>query len=176
MVTVFPPSKANAGPRDTTVAVGQPLQLQATGGVSYSWTPTTWLNNPFIANPVALPLGDIRYTVYATTADGCLAFDTIHVHFYNVGEDIYVPTGFTPNGDGNNDVIRPILIGMQSLVSFRIYNRLGELVFATNEEGKGWDGVYKGKGQDPATFVWYAEGLTYKGELRKKKGYVVLIR
>jgi gliding motility-associated-like protein len=90
--------------------------------------------------------------------------------------DMYVPTAFTPNNDGLNDLARPIMLGMRSLTYFRIYNRFGELVYSTTEIGKGWDGVYKGKGQDAATFVWYAEGITFKGQVKKKKGYVVLIR
>jgi hypothetical protein len=49
-------------------------------------------------------------------------------------------------------------------------------MFSTSEIDKGWSGIYKGKPQDSATFVWYAEGVTYKGQLKKKKGYVVLIR
>lgn len=175
-VIVYPRSFANAGPRDTTVVEGQPLQLNATGGVSYSWSPATWLNDPTIANPVSLPHNNIQYVVGVTTTNGCFSRDTIDVHLYNMGEDIYVPTAFTPNGDGTNDDLKPILLGMQKLNYFKVFNRFGEMVFYTTEEGKGWDGNYKGKGQDPATFVWYAEGITYKGQLRKKKGYAILIR
>ncbi|MEP7254285.1 MAG: PKD domain-containing protein, partial [Ferruginibacter sp.] len=55
--------KADAGPRDTSVVIGQPLQLNASGNTNYSWTPATWLNNPFISNPVALPQNNIEYVV-----------------------------------------------------------------------------------------------------------------
>jgi gliding motility-associated-like protein len=89
---------------------------------------------------------------------------------------MYVPTAFTPNGDGMNDTFKPILLGMKSLSYFRVYNRFGELMFSTSQVDHGWDGVYKGKPQDTATFVWMAGGITYKGQVRKKKGYVVLIR
>lgn len=89
---------------------------------------------------------------------------------------MYVPTAFTPNGDGNNDILRPILIGMKELRYFKVYNRFGNLLYSTTDIGKGWDGTYGGKGQDPATYVWYAEGVTYKGEVRFKKGYAILIR
>jgi gliding motility-associated-like protein len=89
---------------------------------------------------------------------------------------MYVPTAFTPNGDGNNDVLRPVLLGMKSLSYFRVYNRWGVLMFSTSEKNKGWDGRYNGKAQDPASFVWMAEGVNYKGEIRRKKGYAVLVR
>jgi len=65
---------------------------------------------------------------------------------------------------------------MRSLNYFKVFNRFGELMFYTTEKEKGWDGIYKGKPQDPATFVWMAQGVTYKGKTKTKKGYVVLIR
>ena len=89
---------------------------------------------------------------------------------------MYVPTAFTPNGDGLNDIVKPILLGMKAINYFRVYNRFGELVYETTEKGKGWNGIYQGKPQDPATFVWMAQGLTYKNETITRKGFVVLIR
>ncbi|GAB2825480.1 hypothetical protein GCM10027043_28650 [Ferruginibacter profundus] len=175
-VNVYPKVIANAGPRDTSVVLGEPLALNAAGGVTYLWSPVTWLNNPAIRNPVSLPQSDILYVVTATSAGGCIGTDSILVHVFKVDPDMYVPTAFTPNGDGNNDILRPILLGMKELRYFRVYNRFGNLVYSTTEIGKGWDGIYGGKGQDPATFVWMAEGVTYKGEVKKKKGYAVLIR
>ena len=65
---------------------------------------------------------------------------------------------------------------MKELHYFKVYNRFGQLVYSTTEIGKGWDGVFKGRGQDPATFVWYAEAVTYKGDIRFKKGSVILLR
>ncbi len=175
-VHVYPKVVADAGPRDTTVVAGQPLFLNATGGSTYVWSPTTWLNDPNIHNPVSLPTSDIKYVVTVTTDHGCVGTDSIYVRLFNVGEDIYVPNAFTPNGDGNNDVLRPILLGMKELTYFRVYNRWGVLMFSTSEQGKGWDGRYNGKPQDPAAFVWVAEAVTYKGEIRKKKGSAILIR
>ena len=175
-VRVYPAVVADAGPRDTTVVLGQPLFLNATGADNYVWSPSTWLNDPNIHNPVALPQDDIEYIVTATTALGCIGRDSILVRLFKMDEDIYVPNAFTPNGDGNNDVLRPILLGMKDLTYFRVYNRWGVLMFSTSEKGKGWDGRYNGKAQDPAAFVWEAEAVTYKGQIKKKKGSAVLIR
>ena len=161
---------------DTTVVLGQPLFLNATGADNYVWSPSTWLNDPNIHNPVALPQDDIEYIVTATTVLGCIGRDSILVRLFKMDEDIYVPNAFTPNGDGNNDVLRPILLGMKDLTYFRVYNRWGVLMFSTSEKGKGWDGRYNGKAQDPAAFVWEAEAVTYKGQIKKKKGSAVLIR
>jgi len=175
-VKVYPSVVADAGPRDTLVVLGQPLFLNATGGTNYVWAPATWLNDPNIHNPVSLPKNDIKYIVTVTTDQGCIGKDSIFVHLYNVDDDIYVPNAFTPNGDGNNDVLRPILLGMKELNYFRVYNRWGVLMFSTSEKGKGWDGRYNGKAQDPAAFVWVCEAVSYKGVIKKKKGSAVLIR
>jgi gliding motility-associated-like protein len=168
--------KADAGPSDTSVVLNQPLLLQATGSNHYLWSPAQWLTNPGIANPVSLPQSDIRYYVTVSNDAGCFDIDSINVHLFKLDAGIYVPTGFTPNGDGSNDYFHPIIIGMKSLDLFRVYNRWGQLMYSGNDAQKGWDGTFGGKGQDPATYVWYAEGTDYKNNKIRKKGYVVLIR
>ena len=176
LVKVIQALNVNAGPRDTSVVENEPLQLHGTGAVTYTWSPSTWLSNTSIPNPVARPQDSIRYILTGRDEHGCIGTDSIDVYVFRIDEDMYVPTAFTPNGDGMNDVFKPILIGMRSLAYFRVYNRFGELMFSTSQVDHGWDGIYKGKPQDTATFVWVAAGVTYKGQLRKKKGYVVLIR
>ena len=175
-VLVSLPVIADAGPRDTSVVSGEPLLLHGTGGISYTWTPATWLNNPASQDPVSLPGNSIEYILTVADANGCLGTDRINVNLFLVDPDMYVPNAFTPNGDDKNNVLRPILLGMKRLTYFRVYNRWGVLMFSTSEKDKGWDGRYNGKTQDPATFVWMAEGINYKGETRRKKGYAVLIR
>jgi gliding motility-associated-like protein len=167
--------KAYAG-RDTSVVINEPIVLNGTGGVTYLWQPASWLSNPTIANPTATPQENITYQLTAISKGGCKAMDEIQIKVYKIAPGFYVPSGFTPNNDGNNDVIRPILMGMRSLKLFRVYNRWGQLLFTTSEKGKGWDGTFKGSQQDPGTFVWIAEGVTYLGENIKKQGTVVLLR
>lgn len=167
---------ADAGPQDTSIVLGQPLQLTATGSLFYSWDPPIWLNNPFIPNPLAFPQDNILYKVKVSDAAGCFGKDSINVKLYKIEPDLLVPSGFSPDGDGLNDVFRPIPIGMRSLNAFRVYNRWGQLLFSTSEQGRGWDGKFGGNPQDPATYVWYAEGTDYKNKKIQQKGYVVLIR
>jgi gliding motility-associated-like protein len=169
--------RANAGPSDTSVVLGQPLLLNATGSNNFLWDPPTWLNYIDVYNPVSLPQDDITYKVKVFNNFGCFDYDTIRVHLFKLDPSFYVPTAFTPNGDGTNDFFRPKAIGMKSLDIFRVYNRWGQLLFSSKDiEGRGWDGTFKGKGQDPATYVWYAVGTDYLNVKVKKKGYVVLIR
>lgn len=168
---------ANAGPSDTTVVLEQPLQLTATGGTTYQWTPPQWLSSNTIAAPVSVPQNDIGYIVKVSNSTGCFDYDSIHVKVYSVAPGIYVPTAFTPNDDGRNDFFRPVALGLKTMDVFRIYNRWGQLLFSdTNIESAGWDGSYKGNKQEPATYVWYAEGTNYRNEKINKRGYVVLIR
>lgn len=167
---------ADAGPRDTTVVLGQPLLLRATGGINYLWSPPVWLNNIGIATPVALPQNNIEYVVRASNNAGCFGTDTINVRVFFVKPDMYVPTAFTPNGDGKNDYFKPILIGMKTLERFTVYNRWGQMVYAGADAEQGWDGTFGGKEQGAATYVWYAEGIDYQNNRKKQKGYVVLIR
>lgn len=167
---------ANAGPRDTSVVLGQPLQLGASGGTHYLWTPITWLSNPNINNPISLPQSNIEYVVRVSNDIGCFANDTILVRLFRLTPGFYVPNAFTPNGDGNNDIFRPIAIGMKSIDVFRVYNRWGQLVYSGSGNEVGWDGRFGGRPQEAATFVWYAEGVDYLNNKIKKKGTVILIR
>jgi len=167
---------AEAGSPDTSIVLGQPLQLMATGSEFYSWDPPTWLNNSFISNPVSFPQDNITYKVRVSDVAGCFAEDSINVKLYKIEPDLLVPSGFSPGGDGLNDVFRPIPIGMRSLNAFRVYNRWGQLLFSTTEQGRGWDGKFGGNPQDAGTYVWYVEGIDYTNKRIQRKGYVVLIR
>jgi gliding motility-associated-like protein len=165
---------------DTVVAMRQPVQLTSQdinnfGFTTYTWSPALGLNSPFIANPVAILNNDITYHVYASTAAGCEAFDTINIKVYE-GPELYVPNAFTPNGDGLNDVLRVVSIGMKEFHFFRIYNRYGELVFSTTDPAKGWDGTLKGKKQSIGTYVWMTEAIDYRGNLIQRTGTTLIIQ
>lgn len=165
---------AYAGSPDTSVVLGQPLQLFASGGTNYLWTPSTWLDDPTIHNPIALPLDDIRYFVRVSNNIGCFANGSIRVKVYKIPADLYVPSAFAPTGV--NNIFRPILVGIRTLDLFRVYNRWGQMLYSGADASGGWDGTFGGKGQEAGTYVWYAEATDYKETKIKKKGYVVLIR
>jgi gliding motility-associated-like protein len=167
---------ANAGPRDTAVVMGQPLQLNATGSINYSWSPSQWLSNTTTANPVSTPLDNIEYVVLVTNNIGCFDTDTISVSYYKVLPDFWVPSAFTPNGDGLNDVLTPIALGMKTVDLFIIYNRWGQQVFKTNNIEIGWDGRFKGLIQETGGYVWYAEGTDFLNKKLVKKGNVLLLK
>ena len=176
IVNVTPAVFASAGPADTTVILGEPLYLHGTGGSTYLWSPSTWLNDPHNANPIALPEDNITYHLKVTSGSNCSDTASIRIKLYKVPPSFYVPTGFSPNNDNNNDILKPILLGMRSLDYFKVFNRSGAKLFSTTQKGSGWDGTFKGSPQDPGTYVWIARGSTFTGEIIIRKGYVVLIR
>ncbi|TAD94042.1 MAG: PKD domain-containing protein [Bacteroidetes bacterium] len=185
IVNVSPQVTVFAG-RDTSVVLGQPLQLNGvTNGTTFLWTPATGLNSTTIINPVAtitpglLPSGNdtlIVYQLFVSTFQGCNATDALNVRIFKTLPSIFVPSAFTPNGDGRNDVIRPTLAGMRQLNYFRVYNRYGQLVFETRAIGRGWDGRIKGELQATSAFVYDCQAIDYTGKLAKSSGTFTLIR
>lgn len=178
IVTVNPKVIAYAG-NDTVVVVGQPLQLLATGGSSYSWSPSTGLNNTTIPNPVGVynnSIDSVTYKVVVTDNIGCADSAFVKVVVFKVLPTVFVPTAFTPNNDGLNDVVAPIMVGIKKLNYFSIYNRWGEMVFTTTQNKKGWDGTLGGRLQNTGVFVWMVSAEDYSGQKIFLKGTVTLIR
>ncbi len=173
-VAVVPPVQAYAG-QDTIITLGHSFQLHATGGTDYTWSPATGLSDPFIPDPVVSGDQDELYALRVATPEGCLGYDSIYVRYIK-GPDLYVPNAFTPNGDGQNDVFRPIPVGITRISSFRVYNRWGELVFETKDYMKGWDGRFRGKPAGLGTYVWVVQGVDFNNKPIEKKGAVTLIR
>jgi gliding motility-associated-like protein len=178
IVTVLPRVRAFAG-RDTSVVVGQPLQFTGTGGVRYIWSPSTGLNNPNIFNPIGVynaGIDSVRYKLVVRDAAGCADSAFVKVTVFKTVPSVFVPSAFTPNNDGKNDVIRPIAVGMSRINYFSIYNRWGQLVFTTTINGKGWDGRINGVLQSSNVYVWMVNAIDYTGQKYFQKGTVTLIR
>jgi gliding motility-associated-like protein len=166
---------------DTIVLKESPFQLHATvsqaGTAPYtvSWQPFTGLDNSSIPNPGGMLEDDQVYLCKATTQEGCQAEDSVKVTVFK-GSAVYVPTGFTPNGDGRNDVLRPYLAAIKELSFFSVYNRWGQLVFTTNQPGNGWDGTINGIQQPVGTYVWRLKAVDVVGNVYVRQGTTTLIR
>ena len=135
-------------------------------------------SDPKIANPIVTvgATGDVvQYQVITSTIAGCKGEGYVTIRVYK-GPDIYVPSGFTPNGDGKNDRFTPFPVGMKSYTYFRVFNRWGQLVFSTTRLNDGWDGKLGGKDQQSGVYVWMIEGLTKDDRVITKRGTVALIR
>jgi gliding motility-associated-like protein len=173
-VTVQPPVPAFAG-NDTTATLGVAHQLMASGGSSYLWSPSAPLNYNDIRNPLATLMEDQKFVVQVTDVAGCIGYDTVFVKVY-AGPAYYIPNAFTPNGDGLNDIFRPIPVGMVKTDWFRVFNRFGETVFETTQWMKGWDGTFRGKKQPIGAYVWAIKGVDRNGKKIEMKGTVMLVQ
>jgi gliding motility-associated-like protein len=121
-------------------------------------------------------LGTFNYKLLVTNAQNCQGEDEVNII---VADKAYfkVPSAFSPNGDGINDVVRPLTAGFRSIIFFKIYDRWGHLVFDmyTDRTG-GWDGTVKGKMADAGVYYWHAKAINQNGEQETFKGDITLIR
>jgi gliding motility-associated-like protein len=166
-------------PHDTSSYVGDNFQLTANStATTYTWSPSTGLSDPNVANPivnVGAVSEDITYRVTASTPEGCKAEGYVRIKAYK-GSDIYVPTGFTPNHDGKNDKFTPIPVGIKKINYFRVFNRWGQMVFSSTTLNEGWDGKLGGVEQPGGVYVWMVQGIASDNRIITKKGTAVLIR
>jgi gliding motility-associated-like protein len=161
--------------KDTIAAAGQPVQLNATGGLSYSWTPAMPLSDPNIGNPIAILNTTQTFTVKAFTPEGCESYDDVTVNIYK-GPDIYLPNAFTPNGDAINDLFKGIPVGIKQFNYLKVFNRWGQLIFSSSDYNKAWDGTWHGQNQPSGVYVVLANGIDFKGNIIDKRQTIMLIR
>ncbi|GAB4094503.1 Ig-like domain-containing protein [Flaviaesturariibacter terrae] len=159
------------------VVANRPTEIHARNlpNAHYSWTPTTGLSNPALWYPVATLSQEQEYRIQMSFNSGCITVDTLLVRVQK-GDDIFVPTAFSPDGDGVNDVLRPITVGLSTFRSFHIYDRMGRELFATNQINQGWDGTLRGTALPAETYIWVVEGRDSNGQIIRKTGQVVLVR
>ena len=165
---------ANAG-QDTLVVMNTPFQLEGSGGSSYSWSPATGLNDPFISDPTGKLSNDVRYLLTVKTPEGCIDTASVNVAVFK-GSAIYVPTAFTPNNDGLNDILKPYYVAIKSLSYFTVFNRWGQKVFSTNDLSRGWDGFSKDNEIIEGSYVWVLKAVDAVGKIYNLKGSFVLIK
>jgi gliding motility-associated-like protein len=136
---------------------------------SYSWssgqaTPSIQVMNPGI------------YTLTVTDSNACIGVESINVGDSICPQYVYLPNAFTPNGDGRNDVFRPIFAGPTSDFKFAIFDRWGRRVFESANPAAGWDGTTGGKPQPAGMYVWECLYRLYQKPAAIQKGTVMLIR
>jgi gliding motility-associated-like protein len=149
-VTVDPLPVVDAGP-DVSIFDGAGTTLNATGGFTYAWTPSTGLSDTAISNPFANPIVTTTYYVTVTSVNGCSATDSVII---TVLPDIIFPDGISPNGDGANDVWIIDFIEQFPNNVVEIYNRWGELLFHADGYLQNWDGTYNGKPLPIGTYYY----------------------
>ncbi|MBL0071616.1 MAG: gliding motility-associated C-terminal domain-containing protein [Bacteroidetes bacterium] len=120
-----------------------------------------------------------KYHLPVTITDDVGCFEVTSTYEFEIKPitTIDVPTAFTPNGDGENDVIYVNGFGIKKLIEFKIYNRFGQLVYESADISQGWDGYYRGELQPIETYVYFTSVETWlDGEILSKKGSFNIIR
>jgi gliding motility-associated-like protein len=170
-----PPVLINVTP-DQTLPYGDSITLNAEGADTFLWVPDPTLSNIHIHNPEATPTQDTTYIVYGTDLNGCQDSALVHIKLTYVDDPI-IPSAFTPNGDGDNDLLHILNLKYNKLLYFRIYNRWGQMIFQTSDPRQGWDGKFNGVPQelDVYQYLFYTTHPDGSHE-RMYKGNVTLIR
>lgn len=160
--------------KDAVINFPEPLEARQIGQ-TILWKPPFNLDNRNSYRPTFRGLNPQLYTIELKTLTGCLTVDTQMVKVHKKIE-IYVPTVFTPGGNGLNDYLRPLLMGFSHVTYFRVFNRWGKLLFQMQSDRPGWDGKVNNIPQEMQTVVWMIEAVDVDGKVHKRQGTTVLMR
>lgn len=176
-VTISQPAAGIRNPSvDVSVSEVKMLQSRVLPNATYQWSPVRFLvTSNTLPNPSISATEQEQYLIRITVPNGCITVDTLLVRIHQTA-NIYVPNVFTPNGDGQNDILMPNLVGVTQLRFFRIFNRWGKLMFETANIGQGWNGKYNGVLQPLDTYTWSIEGYDKNNILVKRQGSITLLR
>ena len=164
---------ANAG-NDTIISPMQALGLNATGGISYQWSPSTGLSCDNCQNPILSITSNTTYCVEVTDSNGCKNTDCINIEV-DAYSDVWAPNIFTPDADGTNDIF--YIRGAINTANFEliIFNRWGEKVYESTDPFEGWDGTQNGKPLNNGVFYFITKGSTWQGNEFELTGTCTLI-
>lgn len=91
-------------------------------------------------------------------------------------KDIFIPTAFTPNNDGRNEIFKPSDLSYMNNITMRIFNRWGQTVYQGYGPGISWDGNYMGQKQPAGVYVYTLQYKMITGEIKFRKGTITLLR
>ena len=153
------------------------LQVNVPNGLTVNWYKNGSLINAYSKDTLRVNTA-AEYTVKFLNSSGCLSLVSNKI-VTEIGcntTGIYIPDVFTPNGDGINDIIKPVCVGIAKFKFFKIYNRWGNILFESTDESKGWDGRFRSQIQPADSYIWLVEGLDTNGKEIRKSGVLNLIK
>lgn len=172
------PEAKISGAVSEDICTGEDVELSASvnnSKYSYKWLPAQLFDYDY-NSPVVKAHADksAMVTLEVTNEYGCTSMDSVMLHTKPCCE-LYLPSAFSPNGDGKNDLFRILNPGRHKLESLKVYNRYGQEVFTTSNEADGWNGSYNGVAQEIGTYQYMVK---YKcdGKDNYIKGEVTLVR
>lgn len=156
--------------RDTFFCTNESVLLQSRGNfTNYLWGTGDMTQTLTVRVPGT-------YRLQVTGPNGCVWSDSMQVVRRNCNNTLYVPSAFTPNGDGKNDRLSPVFSRHVRQYDFFVYNRWGRLVFRSASPSETWDGKVAGAPQGNSVFVWVCTFRFEGEEVKTEKGTVTLIR
>ncbi|PCJ88798.1 MAG: hypothetical protein COA57_03010 [Flavobacteriales bacterium] len=173
-ITVTPSSVSADAGQDVEINYGAETQLAVLGGTTWNWLPETGLSCMDCQNPIASPLEPITYVATVTNDAGCTASDNVTVTV-NISNEIFVPMAFSPNGDGQNEVLYVRGNTIKELY-FVVYDRWGKKVFESADKNFGWDGRINGADAESGVYVYLVNAVIVNGNEVTAKGDVSLVR
>jgi len=180
-----PPPVAVVLPQDTTIILGDSIVIPSVtnmmDSITYQWTPSDYLNCIDCDRVISHPTFSTTYTLVVTDENDCTASDEILI-LIDKAREVFIPNAFSPNGDGINDIFMIYSNGgVEEILTFRVFDRWGELVFEDNnfqpnDITHGWDGMFLGKFMNPGVLVYMAEIRFVDGVELLYKGGVTLLK
>lgn len=160
----------NLGEAATLQPIVQPFDTD----YQLAWIPATGLSCTDCLNPIASPFVTTTYQLTVIDEHGCPFTGQIKVNVTN-NLILMVPSAFTPNGDGVNDVLNVYGVSVNSL-KFMVFDRWGEKLFETTNPDEGWDGTFKGKMQPAGVYAYYVDAVFDDGQRKQIKGGTTILK
>jgi|GEM_PF-494699 len=143
-----------------------------------AWYPESWFDNQSAFSQLIQPPATDTVMVVCVSDYGCVDTGYVVIHLQDMYNDVLMPNVFSPNGDGLNDIFRPVFRTERgyALSSFSVFNRWGERVYYDSGNNAGWDGTFSGKHCDIGVYFYDIEVRFLDGEIKRLKGEIHLVR
>lgn len=153
---------------DTSLCRGNVVNLSVPGYKNYLWS-----KGSTTASLDVISTG--TYLLNVIDKNGCKGTDSVKIDYHKCAT-LWLPNAFTPNGDGMNEIFRPIFPAPVKNFRMQIWNRYGNQVFESTNYLMGWNGQYKSVLQPVGVYVYVITFTEINGNDIKKKGIVTLVR
>jgi gliding motility-associated-like protein len=176
-LTVYTLPDVDAGPALVSIVAGDTVQLNASGAISYVWSPTEGLSCSICSAPLASPKQSTSYIVTGTDSLGCTKTDTVRIEVDIICNEVFIPTIFSPNGKGPQ-ANETFCVQSDCVEQFKlvIHNRWGERIFESEDIGRCWDGTYKGAEVPTGVYAFNVYLRQIDGKVLNKTGLISLYR
>lgn len=165
---------------DTIINLGDSASISASGGLFYSWTPSSSLVSPNNASTIAIPTNNTNYIVSIIDTHGCIFSDSVLVKVIipiiedtlATISDIVIADLITANGDGYNDTWNIMGIENYPDSKVKVFNTSGNLIYESSNYTNDWKGTWQGNQLPVGTYYYIVE---ISGETAIRKGFITIV-